>query len=161
MRTQPPFLAPSVIRKQLLSPLDLARRLPSRLVRTTPLGLARPAQALDQGTPSASSPVPNPSSNIMPRSHSLPSRVPPAWHATPVILLDFSQYEHDDLHVAEGQAPGEPQCRSLLLNPDTRTAPLLQHNLDLGLNDSDARFIASRHATSDKTQETKRIISFF
>ena len=123
------------------------RRLPNRLVRTTSLSLARPAPAMDRGTPNASSPVTNPSPIIMSRSHSLPSRVPPAWHATPVIL-DFSQCDHDDLHVAEGQTPGEPQCRPLLLNPDTRTAPLLQHNLDLVLNDSDARFIASRHATT-------------
>ena len=123
------------------------RRLPNRLVRTTSLSLARPAPAMDRGTSHASSPVTNPSPIIMSRSHSLPSRVPPAWHATPVIL-DFSHCDHDDRHVAEGQTPGEPQCRPLLLKPDTRTAPLLQHNLDLVLNDSDARFIASRHATT-------------
>ena len=123
------------------------RRLPSRLVRTTSLSLARPAQARGLGTPSASPPVPSPSPNVMSRSHSLPSRVPPAWHAAPA-TLNFSQYDHDDQHVTEGQSPGESQYRPLLLNPSTRTAPPLQHNLDLVLNDSDARFIASRHATT-------------
>ena len=65
------------------------RRLPSRLVRTTSLSLARPAQARGLGTPSASPPVSSPSPNVMSRSHSLPSRVPPAWHAAPA-TLDFS-----------------------------------------------------------------------
>ena len=101
------------------------RRLPNRLVRTTSLGLARPAPARGLRTPNGSPPVPSPSPNIMPRSLSLPSRVPPAWHAAPAIL-DFSQGDHDDQHVAEGQSHGEPQCRPLLLDPDTRTAPPLQ-----------------------------------
>ena len=49
---------------------------------------------------------------------------------------------------ARTSAPGGPQYRPLLLNHGTRTAPPPQHNLDLALIDSDARFIASRHATT-------------
>ena len=71
------------------------RRLPNRLVRTTSLSLARPAQARDLGTPNALPPFPTrvPLSCLA-RTR---SRVgfPPAWHAAPAIL-DFSQDDHDD-----------------------------------------------------------------
>ena len=83
----------------------------------------------------------------MPRANSIPSTPPPTWHTVPA-MLDFSQDEHDDQHTTEGLAPGEPQCRPLLSNPDTHTAPPLQHILDLVLNDNDARCTASRHANT-------------
>ena len=188
------------------------RRLPNRLVRTTSLSLARSAQAPDLTAPNASSPIPNSGLNIMSRANSLPSRVPPTWHAAPhdpppslahsaeptrdtphtyhgvgrdiaappyapgppqnrdvglaapslrsatrqsasrlallrqphiPAMLDFSQDDRNDQHTTEGLAPGEPQCRSLPSDPDTHTTPPLQHNLDLVLNDNDARFIVS------------------
>ena len=121
------------------------RRLPIRLARTTPLTLARPAHALGLGTPATSPPVPNSNTNTMPRSHSLPSRVPPTWHDGTPLVLGFSQDGHGDLENGTArQPPHAPQYRPLLLHPTTRAAPPPQHNLDLALNDSDARFIAPR-----------------
>ena len=131
------------------------RGLPDRLVRTTSLTLARPALALGLSTPNAPPPVSDLNSNIMSRSHSLPSSPPPAWHVAPAIL-DFSQDDHDDLHGSEERPPSGPQYRLLLLNPGTRTAPPLCHNLDLALNDSDVRFIASRHAATAASSDARR-----
>ena len=131
------------------------RRLLNRLVRTTSLNLTRPTLALGLSTPNASPLVSDSNPNIMPRSHSLPSRTPPGWHVTPTIL-DFSQDDHGDLHGSDGRSPCGPQYRPLLLNPDTRTAPPLHHNLDLVLNDSDARFIASRHAATAARFDARR-----
>ena len=56
---------------------------PSRLVRTTSLSLARPAQVRGLGTPSASPPVSSSGPNVMSRSHSLPSSPPPPPPQTP------------------------------------------------------------------------------
>ena len=80
----------------------------------------------------------------MSRSHSLPNRVPPAWHDATPLVLDFPRGDHCDLGGTAGQPPLGPQYRPLLVHPTTRAAPPPQHNLDLALNDSDARFIASR-----------------
>ena len=120
------------------------RGLPIRLARTTSLTLARPARASGLGTPAPSPPVPDPNTNTMSRSHSLPNRVPPAWHDVTPLVLDFPRGGHGDLGGTAGQPPRGPQYRPLLLHPTTRAAPSPQHNLDLALNDSDARFIASR-----------------
>ena len=120
------------------------RGLPIRLARTSSLTLARPAHAPGLGTPAPSPPIPDSNTNVMSRSHSLPNRVPPPWHDATPLVLDFPRGVHGELDGTTGQPPRGPQYRPLLLHPTMHAAPPPQHNLDLALNDSDARFIASR-----------------
>ena len=54
------------------------------------------------------------------------------------------------------QHPNTAPSRSTFNPDDTHTAPPLQHNLDLALNDNDARLMASRHANTAAGSVTRR-----
>ena len=57
---------------------------------------------------------------------------------------------------AEGRLPDGPQYRPLLLNPCAHTTPPLYHNLDLALNDSDIRYVASQRAATTACSDARR-----
>ena len=127
MRTQPRSLRPSLTHTPAALVPTRPRGLPIRLARTSSLTLARPAHAPGLGTPAPSPPVPDSNTNTMSRSHSLPNRVPPAWHDATPLVLDFPQGGHGDLDGTARQPPRGPQYRPLLLSTLPYT-PLLRRN---------------------------------